>query len=95
MGKLFVGDVGTEIILDCGVDITSASVVKILVRKPGVPGVSEWVGTIEGTTQVKYTTKAGDLNAAGLYLLQAHVTMPTWSGKGETATLQVFPPFAA
>jgi len=92
MSKYYVGDVGTEIILDCGMDITGATGIHIHVRKPD-GSVEAWdaaVWTIDGAPNyVKYTTQAGDFDVAGEYRVQAGLTLSGWTGRGETATFDV------
>lgn len=88
MNTVFVGDTGTEIILDCGVDISTATVRKIRAKRPD-GHVKEWVASVSGTTAVSYTTVDGDLSLEGAWSLQAYVEMPGWKGRGAWATLQV------
>ncbi len=88
MTTVFAGDVGTKIILDCGVDITLSSARSILVRKPTGTKV-EWVAALEGTNSIQYTTLAGDLDEVGRWRLQAYVEMPAWKGSGEVAMLVI------
>lgn len=92
MSKVYVGDKGTEIILDCGADISTATIRKIKAKKPDGSTV-DWTATASGTTAVKYTTLTGDLSMAGNWQLQAYVETPAWSGLGETFTLTVYPAF--
>lgn len=90
--SVFIGDVGTVIVLDTGSTITDATSVKIKYLRPdGSNG--EWTGTIYETTKVKYILQAGDLNVAGTWKLQAYVVLPTWSGYGTSANLEVIKPF--
>jgi len=86
--KVYVGDIGTAIVLECGVDISGGSAYNVAVKKPDGTEVT-WTGALEGTTQVKYTTIAGDLDQAGEYLLQPALTLSGWIGRGETAKLSV------
>ncbi|RKZ04351.1 hypothetical protein DRQ25_17145 [Candidatus Fermentibacteria bacterium] len=87
--KTYVGDIGTEIILECGMDISDGTGYDIAYKKPdGAEGV--WNGALEGTTQVKYTTVEGDLDQAGDYRLQPLLTLTGWVGRGETAIFPVF-----
>lgn len=92
MGKIYVGDVGTEIILDCGVDISNATVREIVARKPNGQVVT-WAATASGTTAIKRTVLAGDLDVAGRWMLQAKVATPAWSGLGETFSIIVYNAF--
>ena len=94
MTTVYVGDIGTEIILDCGTDISSATVRKINARKPDGTTL-QWLADADGTTSIKYVTVDGDLSAAGLWLLQAYIEMPGWKGRGETARMPVADSFAS
>lgn len=88
MTVVFIGDVGTEIILDCGTAITTATTRSIVARSPR--GVKKtWTATAEGSTSIKYTTQAGDLDQEGVWRLQAYVDMPGWSGHGDVTLLTV------
>jgi len=90
--KIYVGDTGTEFIVDTGTDVSSATKLALKVLKP--EGVSaEWVGSSYQTTKIKYTTVADDLNVAGEYAIQAYVEMPAWTGRGETVVIRVHAPF--
>jgi hypothetical protein len=53
----------------------------------------EWAGTIEGTTVVRYTTIADDLDMEGVWRLQALVTTPSGTWLGNTVTMAVYPEF--
>lgn len=86
--KVYVGDTGTEIVLDCGINISTATVRQILVRRPDGTETT-WNASADGTTAIVYTTQAVDLSQPGIWLLQAAITMPGWSGKGATAELMV------
>lgn len=90
--KVYVGDVGTVILLDTGVDISTATKAAIKVKMPN-GATAEWVGTVAETTKVSYTIQAGNLSIKGKHLLQAYVEMPGWIGRGETVNLEVYDPF--
>lgn len=88
MADVFVGDVGTEIVLDCGINVSSATVRKIIVKTPS--GVRrEWTAVADGTNSIKRTTLAGDLDMPGEWVLQAYVEMTAWQGHGSKAVLNV------
>lgn len=91
MAAVFVGDVGTEIVLDCGVDVSSATVRNIVARKPGGAKVT-WPAVADGTNSIKHVVVDGDLDAAGTWKLQAYVEMPGWRGYGDVAALTVNQP---
>ena len=90
--KIYVGNIGTVIDLDTEVDISTATSAKISVLKPDDTEV-EWAGTIEGTTVVRYTTNANDLDQEGVWRLQALVTTPSGTWLGNTVTMAVYPEF--
>jgi hypothetical protein len=89
ISKFFVGDIGTEIIVDTTVDLSAATVLSLKVIKPGTAEIT-WPGTLYETTKIRYVIQSGDFNVAGGYLLQAYVEMPGWSGRGNVATFEVW-----
>lgn len=90
MTKVYVGDIGTEIILDTLVDITSATSVSIKARKPDGSAVT-WPGAVYGGTSIRYVSQLNDLDMDGVWSLQGHVTSPAWSGSSEIVELRVHP----
>ena len=88
MTTVFVGDVGTEISLDCGVDVSTATIRNIVVRKANGSKIT-WGAVADGTNAIKHVTILGDLDAPGAWKLQAYVEMPTWKGSGEVALLVI------
>lgn len=86
--SIYVGDVGTEITLDCGSDIGTATVRKIRVMKPDYSSV-EWVAQDAGASSIKYVTVDGDLIVDGTYYLQAYLEMPGWKGCGDPVAMTV------
>jgi hypothetical protein len=89
-GKYYIGDIGTEIIVDTCVDLVEAGaiVTNLIVEKPDRT-VEIWAGSIYGTTSIKYVVQVGDFDQAGPYRIQAYVEMSGWTGRGNTATFQV------
>lgn len=92
MTKPYVGDTGTAIVLDCGQNITAATARTIEVRKPD-GSTASWTASASGTDAISYTTLAGDLDQQGQYRLQALVTLPSGTWRGETAVLTVYAAF--
>ena len=90
--KVFVGDVGTAIILDCGEDVSGGSNPRIAYQKPSYEsGASgEWVAEVYQSNYLKYVTVDGDLDEAGDYRVQAKLTLSGWTGRGETALFKVY-----
>lgn len=96
--KYYVGDLGTEVILDCGEDVSAAVGPRIYVQKPDGTRTS-WNATAISIASVpnyiRYFTVAGDFDQAGEYLFQAGITFAGgWSGRGETTIpTTVYQPF--
>ena len=97
--KYYVGDVGTDIILDCEETIIGATDRKIKYKKPDGT-IGEWDAEIYDDPEseytnscLKYITIVGDFNQKGLYSVQVNLTLGTWSGSGETADFNVYDPF--
>lgn len=90
--KYYVGDVGTLVIVDTLVDITAATVLRLIVQKPD-GAVVVWDGVLRGTTSIAYTIGAGDFNAKGMYQLQAYVETAEGHRRGDVARFDVSAPF--
>lgn len=90
--KVYVGDTGTEVRLDCGQDVSGATVRSIEVRKPR--GVTEsWPASASGANSIQYTSEADTFDLPGEWILQAKVTLPTGVWLGESVTLTVYRKF--
>jgi len=90
--KIYVGDVGTAIIVDCGSDLHGASA-DLAVRKPdGSEAI--WVAAVvvmDGKERfLRYVTHDGDLDQPGTYKVQARVHVPGWTGRGATFAFKVY-----
>lgn len=87
--SVFKGTIGQKIILNVGVDISTATTRRIKYLKPdGTEGY--WSAAEESTTSISYTTTAAtDLNIAGTWRLQAYVVTPSWTTHGEMVRLMV------
>lgn len=92
--KSYVEDVGTEILVDCGEDISTSTLQSIVVKKPDGTMV-EWASSLHPTelNQFRYIVGIGDFNLPGKYLCQAKLVMGTWSGLGETFSFKVYDVF--
>ncbi|MHA1661890.1 MAG: hypothetical protein ACTSWQ_00845 [Candidatus Thorarchaeota archaeon] len=95
MDNIFVDDVGTQITLNIEednspVDVSGASSANIRYKKPGVNGASgSWTATI-GTTDISYITVEDDLDAVGVWQLQAEINgLTTWSGSSTIIEMTV------
>jgi hypothetical protein len=89
MTKVYVGDTGTELQLDTGVSLASATAQSIEARRPDGTTVS-WAGTVVESTKVRYISLADTFNQAGDWKLQAKVTLPTGTWTGEAVALRVY-----
>jgi hypothetical protein len=76
------GDIGTQIVIDLGEDVSTASALKIVYRKPDGT-VGEWTATlVNGGYGIAYVTAtAADLDQVGRWKLQAKVTLSSWNGR--------------
>lgn len=92
MSKVYLGDTGTVILLDCGQDISAATVRSIEVRKPNGTTAS-WAATASGANSISYTSVGGTFDYAGDWVLQAKVTLPSGVWLGASASLTVYRPF--
>ncbi|UJX41683.1 hypothetical protein K9F62_02995 [Desulfovibrio sp. JY] len=89
--KLFVGDIGTVIVLDVGQDITGATVA-MRVKKPDGSIVTWDAVVTDDATGISHTIAAGELNESGIYRVQAVVALAdaSWSGSGDWANIEVY-----
>ncbi len=95
--KHYVGEVGLEVKAFIGddEDISAASDVKFLVRKPDGT-TTEWAAEPiindgdDGAYYIRHITEAGDLDQAGTYRLQASFTLGSWTGPGETFRWEIY-----
>jgi len=98
MSKYYVGDVGTEILVDTGSPIDTAQTMQLLVKKPSGKEVT-WPATLgpmnaQGEyTTLKYITVEGDWDEPGFYTLQAYVVLPAWAGRGDSVKFKLENPF--
>ena len=90
--KVYLGDSGTKLLIDCQTDISAAISLSIRVRKPGGQMV-DWPGTLEASNTMFYITLPDDLDQSGVWKLQAVVTFADGRWYGATADLIVFGPF--
>ena len=91
--RYYVGDIGTEVLVDTCVDVTTATLLQIRVNKPDGTTVV-WTGTVYDTTKIRYVIQDGDWDQEGQYRYQAYVEMPGWRGRGETATQKIYDSFS-
>ena len=92
--KVYAGDVGTEILLDAGEDITSATVSNIEYKKPNGK-IGSWTGVVKDKNFVQYFTLLGDNTKKdfGQWEFMIYLETPSWSGHGETVVRQIYDKF--
>lgn len=90
--KVYVGDVGTIILIDLQEVISAATDLSFQVKKPD-KSVVVWTPSIDGTMKLKYTILSGDLNVVGKYVIQPKLTLGGWVGRGNSVELIVYPLF--
>lgn len=91
-GKIYKGDIGTQIIIDMGTNIAAATTNNILVTK-GDGSTATWDAEIYNDNYLRYTIVSDDLDVSGIYYLQPNFVFATWSGKGETVSFEVYESF--
>jgi len=88
MGKIFKGDVGTEIIINMQRDISTATDISIKVLTPNKTQTT-WTPTIYNTNYLRYIIVSGDLSENGTYTLQPVLTLGSWVGSGTPVSFYV------
>ncbi len=97
IAEAHVNDVGTEIrlrITDGGVpvDLSTASELAILLRKPSGAVLRKDASAVGDPSNggIHCYTLADDLDEEGLYLVQAKISLPAWSGHSDSRRLRVY-----
>jgi hypothetical protein len=86
--KIYIGDIGTLISVNMGEDISAAEDVVFKVKKPDNTEV-EWAAEIGDDDVLEYTVAEGDLDQAGVYYINPHLTLGDWTGSGDTVKFTV------
>ena len=90
--KYYVGDIGTDIIVDCGQSISDATIKQIKYKKPDGT-IGYWEADIYQNNYLKYTTEENDWDQHGVWYVNAYVEMTAWKGRGETDRFTLDDPF--
>ncbi len=85
---IFIGDKGTEINIDVGVDTTLILSSKIYAKSP-TGEVKEWNTSISGVSSIKYIITDNDITESGDWILQPYIVLSDWSGFGTKVRMQV------
>lgn len=89
VNRCYIGEIGTDIILNLGEDITGATGRTIEVKKPDNT-TDSWAASIYNSNYLKYTIQSGDFDQAGVYIFQAALTLSGWTGLGDAVKLTVY-----
>lgn len=92
MGKIYEGQIGVRIELETSSDLSGATLTEIKYKKSG-GGKGSWAALVDGTKIYYVTTSADDLDKRGVLQVQAHVSGPGFDLLGETAEVQIHPPW--
>ena len=88
--KIRVGDVGVRIIVDAGLEVASASELRIYYEKPsGVSGYWDAQEISENSNYIEHVTTAGEIDESGEWRIQSWAQFPTWYGSGTPTVLRV------
>lgn len=95
--KVYVDAIGLKLIFNTGVDLTAATALTVLVKKPDNSNV-EWTASAalynDAFTRVLYTTKALDLSQSGMYEFQPKIVFAGKTSIGSTGRLTVYKRFS-
>ena len=89
MSKIYVGDVGTKIILNAGCDISSAQLIEIVYIKPNGT-IGTWKAKLENSQSASYIIQKDDFDSSGEWAIQLRIIMPNWRGSGEIVKFPVY-----
>jgi len=87
-----VGDVGTEIMVELDEDLSQATTLRIVIRRPtDTDRFLVKTPTSVGATHVVYTTEDGDLSTEGTYNVQVYYADTAWQGYSTIPQFDVSP----
>jgi hypothetical protein len=89
MGKHYKGTVGTDLIVNAGCDISTASSQELWITKPSGTKVI-WPAEIYNSRFLKHTIVAGDWDESGTFKLQSHIVIDGWDGPGDETTFDIY-----
>jgi len=94
MAKYYIGDIGTEILVNTGIVLSEATSLRLEIRKPSGKEV-EWTGvlgprnTVGEYTSIKYVVLTGDWDEGGWWSLQSYVVFASGSWRGATVQFKL------
>jgi hypothetical protein len=89
---LHVGEIGKQIIVKTGEDLTGATAFAFLIKRPD-DTLPVWTAALSGPATngiLTYTTVSGDLTVPGNYILQPRITYPAGLIYGDCIEIEVF-----
>lgn len=89
MADIFVNQSLLTLKLDTTINISAATVKRILYTKPKSGGSGYWNATVVDNTFVSYDVQAGELDIDGLWKFQPYVEIAGKKGYGMVITQQV------
>ncbi len=103
MTKHYLGEAGTDIVFDCGVDVSNASQAYIKYIKSDAITTGSFAASVYssysqlakaiGTYFLKYTSAASDFDQPGEWKFQTHIGAVDGTWNGETVRLNLYDAF--
>jgi hypothetical protein len=94
MAKHYVGEIGTQVIIEFDSDISAASGVWMETKKPDGVTIEVWGSAVVSGIYVVHTVESGDFDQAGQYSVQPYIALSGgWSGYGETSIFEIHKKF--
>lgn len=90
--KVYKDDVGTLIQIDCGSDISSATVTQVKVRLPDNT-TTTWAASLNGEQVLEYNLVASDTATAGFLTGNVYIVTPEGIWHGETFEIRIYEPY--
>jgi len=89
---VYVGDTGTKLLFDIGIDSNEVKEAYLRVKNPNNEIVTWVASPVPNSTEIEYILKAQDLSVPGSWVIQPHITLASWSGYASKVTLDVNSP---
>ena len=86
--KHYVGEIGTEIIVEANSDISAASGMYLYVKKPDGT-MAQWDAVVVSGVYLRHISESGDFDQAGEYSVMPFAALSGWAGYGETDTFTI------
>lgn len=86
--NIYLGDVGTEILIDMQQDISTATDKSLKIRFADAT-TTTWSPTIVSSNYLRYIIQDGDLDVQGKCYVQPYLEFATWQGHGDTVNFTI------